>query len=578
MSPELIVPQRSGLKNNRPTKHSDCYALGMVIYETISGHVPFHRDADLAVFVNVLAGERPPRGVGFAGSLWKTLELCWASQPNNRPSIEDVLQCLETISNLPEPYSPGVDEETESSDGWDSADGSPDVGYDHGANTSFPSSLSNFSVNPVNHDAYLDTNRATTTTGATSTSLSPPSSSMPSHVRDKLTTSHSTHDEAHPQFNSEGLSATAVAAPTDPPKEGSTRLRGDKVEEVAAERTLPNAIHKTAPPTPGSDDRAINAGYERSTGNSVLLERPSPAKPSSPRHSASSEFPRGGIISHVDGDSPGSTLKDLQHGYPWMGDITGNSTAMQVSSKSTPVPAKEEKPGIRPLPQRPAPAPISQAHPRAPSQQLLIPPYPNHSFDVPPPTIPTTIPTTKSALASHTANDSAGSTAGTWQKTLQSDRRKSLPRLVVDRREWSGPGQSSQVPSLMPLEHPSPSSRPNSPQDPPSSLGARPNDQASVFNEKFRPSVEEVYNRLGDFFPEHDLDGPMIEATSSGTSPMSAEVTQPPPTLDGRKRKKSIRLVANERDWKPNRAPGANTLRRRSTKLWGSKVEPERTF
>ena len=33
ISPELLVPQRFGLDGSRPMKKSDCYALGMVIYE-----------------------------------------------------------------------------------------------------------------------------------------------------------------------------------------------------------------------------------------------------------------------------------------------------------------------------------------------------------------------------------------------------------------------------------------------------------------------------------------------------------------------------------------------------------------
>jgi len=36
MSPELLDPERFGMpepEDNRPTKQSDCYALGMVIYE-----------------------------------------------------------------------------------------------------------------------------------------------------------------------------------------------------------------------------------------------------------------------------------------------------------------------------------------------------------------------------------------------------------------------------------------------------------------------------------------------------------------------------------------------------------------
>ena len=36
MSPELLDPERFGMpesEENRPTRQSDCYALGMVIYE-----------------------------------------------------------------------------------------------------------------------------------------------------------------------------------------------------------------------------------------------------------------------------------------------------------------------------------------------------------------------------------------------------------------------------------------------------------------------------------------------------------------------------------------------------------------
>jgi len=121
MSPELIDPQRFGFENSRPTKSSDCYALGMVIYETISGHLPFHQHTDLTVFVKVLEGVRPPRGVGFAGSLWGMLELCWVPQPNARPKIEDVLQYLENVSRPlePPPRGGGVGE-----GGWDSTNDS----------------------------------------------------------------------------------------------------------------------------------------------------------------------------------------------------------------------------------------------------------------------------------------------------------------------------------------------------------------------------------------------------------------------------------------------------------------------
>lgn len=98
MSPELIDPLKFGFEKSQLTKFSDCYALGMVIYETVSGRMPFHKYSNYLVSLKVVNGERPPRGVSFPDSLWKTLELCWASQQDDRPNVEDVLQCLESSS------------------------------------------------------------------------------------------------------------------------------------------------------------------------------------------------------------------------------------------------------------------------------------------------------------------------------------------------------------------------------------------------------------------------------------------------------------------------------------------------
>ncbi|KAF9644353.1 kinase-like protein [Thelephora ganbajun] len=92
MSPELLYPDPSGLKVARPTKQSDCYALGMVIYEVLSGQAPFMPVHHYVVIRKVIEGEHPGRpegseGAWFTDDLWQTLNQCWAVQPKCRPSI-----------------------------------------------------------------------------------------------------------------------------------------------------------------------------------------------------------------------------------------------------------------------------------------------------------------------------------------------------------------------------------------------------------------------------------------------------------------------------------------------------------
>ena len=123
MSPELLALDKTSIKNERPTKQSDCYALGMVVYEVLSGQFPFAPFSNHVATWKVLGGERPQRpggveGVRFTDDLWRMLNRCWATRPENRPSISAVLEFLERVSGDTKPLSlenPGADADGE---GW----------------------------------------------------------------------------------------------------------------------------------------------------------------------------------------------------------------------------------------------------------------------------------------------------------------------------------------------------------------------------------------------------------------------------------------------------------------------------
>lgn len=100
MSPELLNPEESGQSEGRPTPESDCYALGMVIYEVLTGDAPFARYSGFVVIRKVLDGGRPdrpqgPQGEWFPGGVWEILGRCWEHRPGDRPSLDVVLLCLQ---------------------------------------------------------------------------------------------------------------------------------------------------------------------------------------------------------------------------------------------------------------------------------------------------------------------------------------------------------------------------------------------------------------------------------------------------------------------------------------------------
>ncbi len=213
--------------------------------------------------------------------------------------------------------------------------------------------------------------------------------------------------------------------------------------------------------------------------------------------------------------------------------------------------------------------------------------------------------------------DGSDSEAGTlWQKPMieddsLADRLKSTSRgppltVKIDEQSSGLPMQASQMKSsgssgggltIIPNKFPPPPKHPP-PSPPLPQRGARtptarqpnrrPSKSESTFQDSSwasRPNPEEVLDRLEVFFPDHDVDKPVIEASSGGTSPTAVEYPPAPLPYNGRaadkraRHKKSIRVVAEEHNLRQDRtsrlqsSSAANVFRKRSTKLWDSRVE-----
>ena len=143
MSPELLNPKRFHLKHSRPTELSDSYALGMVVYEVLSGNVPFYRYGTPGALLRVLEGKRPKRpqgakGLWFNDDIWNVLELCWRPTPGDRLKAADVLLFLEEVSRSWSP-SQTTDASSSAEDSTDESEVSSPHAALPGSSRGFPS-------------------------------------------------------------------------------------------------------------------------------------------------------------------------------------------------------------------------------------------------------------------------------------------------------------------------------------------------------------------------------------------------------------------------------------------------------
>ena len=97
MAPELLLPANFGLDKGLPSKEADVYALGMTVYQVLTGRWPFFPRREAEVILAVISGERPPKPenaeeIGITEVLWELLKECWKENKADRPTGADVLK------------------------------------------------------------------------------------------------------------------------------------------------------------------------------------------------------------------------------------------------------------------------------------------------------------------------------------------------------------------------------------------------------------------------------------------------------------------------------------------------------
>ena len=108
MAPEPLNPGKFGKTNSRPTQPADIYALGMEIYEVLTGFYPFREQfATYQLVFLVVGGARPTKldnaeEIWFGNGTWKLVKECWREKSTKRPTVERAFVHLARVSESSE--------------------------------------------------------------------------------------------------------------------------------------------------------------------------------------------------------------------------------------------------------------------------------------------------------------------------------------------------------------------------------------------------------------------------------------------------------------------------------------------
>ncbi|KAI0565216.1 Serine/threonine protein kinase [Gracilaria domingensis] len=93
-TPYTMAPEIMELKPYTPA--ADVYSFGIVMYEMYTGRFPFAKKTPIQVMFHVVEGNRPPfcEEDRVPKILENLIKKCWAQNPDDRPSFEEILNIL----------------------------------------------------------------------------------------------------------------------------------------------------------------------------------------------------------------------------------------------------------------------------------------------------------------------------------------------------------------------------------------------------------------------------------------------------------------------------------------------------
>lgn len=85
MAPELLVGE------GRMSPASDVYAFGSLVYQALTGNMPWHDLTDSGAVCAICSGKSPPRSKAVPPFFWKLSKQCWQLEPGRRPRMRDIV-------------------------------------------------------------------------------------------------------------------------------------------------------------------------------------------------------------------------------------------------------------------------------------------------------------------------------------------------------------------------------------------------------------------------------------------------------------------------------------------------------